>query len=48
VPVYFVKEDWYQQRYAAPQGGNDQGGGGEGHGKGKGHGKGHGKGKDRD
>ena len=41
VPVYFVREDWYQERYAGPQG--DQGGGGKDHDKG--HGKGHGKGK---
>jgi len=45
VPVYFVREDWYQERYERRQNDNDQG---EGHGKGKGHGKGHGKGKDRD
>jgi hypothetical protein len=45
VPVYFVKEDWYQERYARPQNDNDQGGD---HGKGKGHGKGHGKGKGHD
>ena len=45
VPVYFVKEDWYQERYARPHGDDGRG---EGHGKGKGHGKGHGKGKDRD
>ncbi|MGM9480879.1 hypothetical protein ACS5PN_06785 [Roseateles sp. NT4] len=44
VPVYFVREDWYQERYARPQGGNDQG---EDRGKGK-HGKGHGHGKDKD
>ncbi len=45
VPVYFVKEDWYQERYERRQNDNDQG---EDRGKGKGHGKGHGKGKDRD
>ncbi|MBI3346492.1 MAG: hypothetical protein HY020_04690 [Burkholderiales bacterium] len=47
VPVYFVREDWYQERYERPQYDNDQG---EDRGKGKGHGKGHGhgKGKDRD
>ncbi|KQV60640.1 hypothetical protein ASC95_04150 [Pelomonas sp. Root1217] len=45
VPVYFVKEDWYQERYARPQNDNDQG---EDRGKGKGHGKGHGKGKGHD
>lgn len=48
VPVYFVREDWYQERYERPQGGNDQGqdhGGkhGKGHDKGN---KGHGKGRD--
>lgn len=44
VPVYFVRQDWYEQnvRYA------DQGGrrGGQDGGHGKGHGKGQGKGKD--
>ena len=46
MPVYFVREDWYQARYARPQGDNDQG---EDRGKGKhGKGHGHGKGKDRD
>lgn len=46
VPVYFVREDWYQERYARPQNDNDQG---EDRGKGKhGKGHGHGKGKDRD
>lgn len=43
MPVYFVREDWYQDRYERRGEGNDQG---------KGHGKGHGKhkdkGKDRD
>ncbi|MFT7772855.1 hypothetical protein [Roseateles sp.] len=40
VPVYFVREDWYQQRYARPQNDNDQGEDrGRKHGKGKGHGK---------
>ena len=46
VPVYFVREDWYQERYAGQQG--DQGGGGGGKGHDKGHGKGHGKGKGHD
>ena len=43
VPVYFVREDWYQERYERRGDDDDQG---------KGHGKGHGKhkdkGKDRD
>ena len=43
-PVYFVREDWYQERYS--------GHGGDGHDHGKGHGKdkgkGHGKDKHRD
>ena len=40
-PVYFVREDWYQQHYVRHEGGGDK------HpGKGKGHGKGHGKNKD--
>lgn len=45
LPVYFVREDWYEQRYgtaAQPQAPDD--GPGKGHGKGRGHGKG----KDRD
>ena len=49
VPVYFVREEWYQERYAGQGGGGNpgnQGGGGKEHGKGKGHGKGHGKGND--
>lgn len=41
VPVYFVREDWYQERYAEPRRDDDRG---HGHGKGKGHGKG----RDRD
>lgn len=46
VPVYFVREDWYQERYERPRSDDDQG---EGHGRGKhGKGHGHGKGKDRD
>ncbi len=40
VPVYFVKDDWYQSHVMAQQG--QQGGDhGKGHGKGKGKGKGH-------
>lgn len=44
VPVYFVREDWYEQRYSRQEHGD------KGHGKGrdKDHGKGHGKGKDKD
>lgn len=46
VPVYFVREDWYQDRYERRDG--DPGRDDE-HGKGKhGKGHGHGKGKDRD
>ena len=57
VPVYFVREDWYQERYARPErreGGREERrereerDEGEGHGHGKGHGKGHGHDKDRD
>lgn len=53
VPVYFVREDWYQERYARPQDdrgpGPEQGrGNGKGNGKGKDHGNGHGKGKGHD
>ncbi len=47
-PVYFVREDWYQERYERPQ---QARGAGDGHDKGKhgkGHGNGQGKGKDRD
>lgn len=47
-PVYFVREDWYQERYERLQ---HERGSGDGHDKGKhgkGHGNGHGKGKDRD
>jgi hypothetical protein len=51
-PVYFVREDWYQERYADQgQGGQGQGGQGQGQGKkghDKDHGKGHGKGKGHD
>ena len=49
-PVYFVKEDWYQQRYSQPQQQNYDQGDDRGKGKDKGHGKGHGHGtgKDRD
>ena len=53
VPVYFVREDWYQERYERRYNDNDQGedrGRGKGHGKDKDkdHGKGHGKGKGHD
>ena len=53
VPVYFVKEDWYQQRYSHPQQhnydqGDDRGKGKDKGDKGHGKGHGHGKGKDRD
>lgn len=50
-PVYFVREDWYQERYAAPAEQREgERGRGRGHGDdhGKGHGKGHGGGRDRD
>lgn len=43
VPVYFVREDWYQERYAGGHAGHDHGGGGGGKGHDKDHGKGHGK-----
>jgi hypothetical protein len=50
VPVYFVREDWYQQRYEHHDHRHDdkhqEKGQGKGHGKDKDHGKGHGKGKD--
>lgn len=48
VPVYFVREDWYEQRYARPE--HDDRGPGRGRDKhhDKEHGKGHGKGKERD
>jgi hypothetical protein len=48
VPVYFVREDWYQQRYARPEPeerGPDRA---EGREHGKGQGRGHGKGRDKD
>ena len=49
VPVYFVREDWYQQRYEYHDARHDdKHGHGKGHGKDKDHGKGHGKGKDKD
>jgi hypothetical protein len=56
MPVYFVREDWYQQRYERPRNDNDQGRdrdhdhdhGDRDHDKGRGHGKGHGKDRDRD
>lgn len=48
VPVYFVREDWYQERYAQrPQDGGEPGRG-QGNGHGKGHGNGRGKDKGRD
>jgi hypothetical protein len=50
VPVYFVREDWYQERYARPEGdrrGPDRDAGRE-HGKEHGKGRGHGQGKDKD
>ena len=41
VPVYFVREEWYQERYSGQGGrGGDQGDQGKGHGKGHGHGHG--------
>ena len=45
-PVYFVREDWYQQQYVPAQrhGRDDD----HGHGHGKDHGKGHGKGHNKD
>lgn len=49
VPVYFVREDWYQERYEQRRGDDrrdDDNDRGKGHGKSKGHGKGHGKDKD--
>lgn len=50
VPVYFVREEWYHDRYERPQPQNYDQGDDRGKGKDKGHGKGHGhgKGKDRD
>ena len=45
VPVYFVREDWYQDHYKHHD--QDQGGD-DGKGHGKGHGKDHDKKKDRD
>jgi len=41
-PVYFVREDWYQQHYVPAQRPGDEGKG-HGNGNGKGKGKGHGK-----
>jgi len=46
VPVYFVREDWYQERYERHEHGDPGHGKDKGHGKD--HGKGHGRGKDRD
>jgi hypothetical protein len=53
VPVYFVREDWYQQRYEERhdhkyQDKHQDKGHGKGKDKDKEHGKGHGKGKDKD
>ncbi|MDR7332020.1 hypothetical protein [Roseateles asaccharophilus] len=50
VPVYFVREDWYQQRYEHHDHRHHDKHHDKGHGKGKDkdHGKGHGKGKDKD
>jgi len=47
-PVYFVRDDWYQQHYVRHEGGDrgDRGDKHHGKGKDKGHGKGHGKHKD--
>ncbi|XHS77789.1 hypothetical protein ACFJGW_19040 [Burkholderiaceae bacterium UC74_6] len=45
VPVYFVREDWYQERYSRR---DDDRHHDDDRGKGKGHGKGHGKDKDKD
>ena len=46
VPVYFVREDWYQERYERRDGDRAHD---DEHGRGKhGKGHGHGKGKDRD
>jgi hypothetical protein len=53
-PVYFVREDWYNNEYAPRHGhghghGDDDGGDEHDHGHGKGHGNGHGHGhKDKD
>jgi hypothetical protein len=44
-PVYFVREDWYQERYSRHDHGAKEHD--KGHDKGKGHGKGHGKDKDK-
>jgi hypothetical protein len=49
-PVYFVREDWYQERYERPARDRDEHGHGKDH-KDRDehdHGKGHGKGRDRD
>jgi opacity protein-like surface antigen len=48
-PVYFVREEWYQERYAGhSHGGKDHGKKGHDKGHDKEHGKGHGKGKGND
>jgi hypothetical protein len=49
VPVYFVREDWYQERYERRERDYDRDDHGKGkHGKGHGHGKGKDKDKDKD
>ncbi|CAM4078579.1 hypothetical protein [Roseateles saccharophilus] len=50
VPVYFVREDWYQQRYGERDERRRDDDDDQGHGHGKGHGRGHDKheGHDRD
>ncbi|MBL8276654.1 MAG: hypothetical protein JNL93_08155 [Pelomonas sp.] len=45
VPVYFVREDWYQERYGRMEAQEARGPDKE---HGKGHGRGHGKGKERE
>ncbi|MDT9002449.1 hypothetical protein RQP53_24420 [Paucibacter sp. APW11] len=45
VPVYFIREEWYQERYGRGDEGR-RGGDDHDHERGKGHGKGHGKGRD--
>jgi len=51
VPVYFVREDWYQERYSRRDDDrrrDDRRGDDDDQGHGRGHGKGHDKHKDRD
>jgi hypothetical protein len=50
-PVYFVRDDWYNNQYGGPRHGHgggdgDEGGHGHGHGNGNGNGHGHGHGDD--